>query len=80
MQTFYFEVTDTFGGEPNYCRLNRFTIKAKTIRGAVIKLSRHTGLSYRNNGRYYKAKGACIIAYEIDCEVDSTWLDRAETL
>lgn len=80
METFYFEVTDTFSGELNYCWLNRFIIKAKNTRGALIKLSKHTGLNYRDKGVYYKAKNACIAAYELDYEVGSDWLDRAKTL
>ena len=66
--TYYFEVTDTFGGELNYCWLDRFAIEASSLRGALIKLSRHTGLNFRHNGSYYKAKNACIGAYEVeDC-------------
>lgn len=80
MNTFYFEVTDTFGGELNYCWLNRFAIKAKNLRGALIKLSRHTGLNFRNNGLHYKAKKACIAAYELDYEISQDWLDKAETI
>jgi hypothetical protein len=80
METFHFEVTDTFGGELNYCWLNRYIIKAKNIRGALIKLSKHTGLNFRYNGLHYKAKNACIAAYILDYEVNSNWLDRAKTL
>lgn len=83
MNTFYFEVTDTFGGELNYCWLNRFVIKAKSLRGALNKLSRHTGLKFRNNGLYFKAKHACIGAYEYpsECDIpDENWLNRAEII
>lgn len=66
MQTFYFEMTDTFGGELNYCWIRRFKISAKNLKGALIKLSRETGFNFRNNGSYYKAKNACIGAYELD--------------
>lgn len=77
---FYFEVTDTFGSELNYCWLNRLNIKANSLHGALIKLSKHTGLNFRNNGLYYKAKKAHIAAYELEYEVDNTWLDRSEVL
>ena len=80
MNTYYFELTDTFGGELNYCHLYRFAINAKSIRGALIKLSKHTGLHFRKNGLYYKAKKACLAAYEIEYEIDSCWLDEAETI
>jgi hypothetical protein len=80
METFYFEVTDTFGSELNYCWLNRFTIKAKNLKGALIKLSRYTGLNFRNNGLHYKAKRACIAAYELEWEVNQDWIERSEAL
>lgn len=41
------ELTDTFAGEPNYCWKRDFKIKAKSIRGAILKLSKTTGLSFR---------------------------------
>ena len=75
-QLFYFEMTDTFGGECNYCWLHRFKIEAKTLHGALIKLSRETGYNFRNNGVHYKAKNACVAAYELE-EVESTWLEKA---
>ena len=78
MNTYYFELTDTFGGELNYCHLSRFIINAKSLRGALIKLSKHTGLNFRKTGLYYKAKKACLAAYEIDYEIDTSWLDRSE--
>lgn len=80
MREFYFEVTDTFGKELNYCWLHRFIVVAKSERGAISKLSRHLGLHFRNNGLHYKAKNACIAAYIIDWEVDTYWEERAERL
>ena len=80
MKTYYFEVTDTFGGELNYCWLNKFKIKAKSLHGALCKLSKHTGLNFKNKGSYYKAKNACIGAYELDSEVDQYWLESSEVL
>ena len=80
MKEFYFEMTDTFGGELNYCWLRRFIIKAKTFRGALSKLSRHTGLKFRNNGIYFKAKDCCIGAYGLDYEIDESWIKKAELI
>ncbi len=82
MQTFYFEMTDTFGGELNYRWLSRFKIEAKNLRGALIKLSKETGFNFRNNGNYWKVKGACIGAYEYpsECEPDQYWIDKAVIL
>jgi hypothetical protein len=83
MNTFYFEMTDTFGGELNYCWLKRFKINAKNLKGALIKLSRETGFNFRNTGLHYKAKGACIAAYELDYDhaeyvtENTDWLEKA---
>lgn len=80
MKTFYFEMTDIFCGELNYCWLNRFEVKAKNIRGALIKLSKETGFNYKNNGLYYKAKNACVALYEYHGGIDSPdkyWLEKA---
>ena len=83
MNTFYFEMTDTFGGDLNYCWLTRFAINAKNLKGALIKLSKETGFNFRNNGLHYKAKHACVAAYELDfCHAEyvlenTDWLDKA---
>ncbi|NDC24546.1 MAG: hypothetical protein EBZ49_10535, partial [Proteobacteria bacterium] len=68
MQTFYFEMTDTFGGELNYTWIKRFEISAKSLHGALIKLSRETGFKFRFNGANYKAQGAHVCAYELDAD------------
>ena len=65
MEFFYFEVTDTFGSDLNYSWVRRYKIKAQTILGAIRKLSRETGFNFRHNGLYYKARGACIGACEL---------------
>ena len=65
MNTYYFELTDTFGGELNYCWVKRFKVTSKSIQGAVSKLSKLTGFNFRYNGLYYKAKKACIGLCEI---------------
>ena len=44
MNTFYFEMTDTFGDDLNYCWLKRFKVKANTLHGALCKLSKEVGL------------------------------------
>lgn len=80
MNNYFFEMTDTFGGELNYCWLYRFNIKAKSLRGALQKLSKETGYNFRNNGLHYKAKNACVAAYEIENEIDQTWLDEAKEI
>ena len=52
MNHFYIEITDTFGGEANYSWITRHKVKAKTIRGAVIRLNRNSGLGFRKVAEY----------------------------
>lgn len=83
METFYFEMTDTFGGELNYCWLDRYTIEAKNIRGALIKLSKDTGLNFRHDGAVYRAKRACIAVYEVNDGMeapDTDWVNKSKKL
>lgn len=61
---FFVEVTDTFSGEANYCWAHRFKVRASSERGAISKVSRETGYSFRNVGAdRYDAKGACVCAF-----------------
>jgi len=65
---FYIEVTDTFGGEANYCWVNRFKVSASSILGAIRKVSKETGWSFRQEYDCgdmvrYKAQGACVCAF-----------------
>ncbi len=83
MKKFYFEMTDTFGGDLNYCWLKRFEVSANTLHGALCKLSKEIGLNFRNNGCYYKAISANIGLYELDFDHadfvvnNSDWLNKA---
>jgi hypothetical protein len=44
MKNHYFiEMTDTFGGEANYCWVNRFIVSASTPRGAMRRVCDRTG-------------------------------------
>ena len=43
---FFIEVTDTFGGEANYSWVTRHIIKANTMRGAVNRFSRMSGIHW----------------------------------
>ena len=61
---YFVEVTDTFAGEANYCWVKRFNVAANTERGAICKVSRETGYSFRNDGPgRYNARGACVVAF-----------------
>jgi hypothetical protein len=52
MQFYFVEITDTFGGEANYSWATRLKVKANTMRGAVNKVSRDSGLSWHCVGDY----------------------------
>ena len=67
-EIFFIEVTDTFGGEANYSWVHRFKVHAKSELGAIRKVSRETGLSFRKESDYgdmirFNAKNAAICAF-----------------
>jgi hypothetical protein len=72
--TYSIEMTDTFGGEANYCWVNRFTVRAKSIQSAMSIIARETGLRTRkafgdNDFARYNAVGACVcffVEFEIE--------------
>ena len=47
MNQYNIELTDMFGGELNYSFVKRFNTRAKSMRGAIQKVSRLTGSGYR---------------------------------
>lgn len=65
-QIFYIEVTDTFGGELNYCWVRRYAVLAATERGAMRVVGNHDGYALRYDGYRWDFKGACIAAYVVD--------------
>jgi len=40
---YFVEMTDTFGGEANYCWVNRFIVSASSPRGAMRRVTARTG-------------------------------------
>jgi hypothetical protein len=67
-RTFNVEVTDTFGGEANYCWVRRMQVKASSLRGAISIVSRESGYSFRKDYdcgdmARYSARGACVCAF-----------------
>ena len=73
MKNHYFiEMTDTFGGEANYCWVNRFIVSASTERGAMRKVAKKTGFAVRNVGcDRWDTVGACV-CYFVE------WIDAAD--
>ena len=67
MKTYGIEVTDTFGGEPNYSWARRYELKAKSYLGAIQKVSRIEGLNFRLTYSIdlnrYDAKNACTCVF-----------------
>ena len=62
MKNHYFvEMTDTFGGEANYCWVHRFIVSASSERGAMRKVAKKTGFAVRNVCcDRWDAVGACV--------------------
>ena len=52
MKHYFVEITDTFGGEANYSWVKRLKVRANTMRGAVNKVSRDSGTTWRCTGNY----------------------------
>ena len=64
-QTYFIEMTDTYGGESNYSWVNRFLVQSVSMRGAISKVTRETGyharLTYEcGDDARYDATSACI--------------------
>ena len=61
---FFIEVTDTYGGEANYSWVTRHVIRASTMRGAVNKFGRLSGMQWHKEygdvdcARYDSKSGA----------------------
>lgn len=65
-QTYYVEVTDTFGDELNYCWIRRYAVRASSERGAMRVVGKHEGYAVRNDGGCWRFVGACIAAYVVE--------------
>lgn len=76
MNTYQIEVTDTFGGEANYCWVRRYTVRAKSIRGAIQTLAKEYAkgwkLEYSDSlHARYNLKGCAICCFIDYVESDS---------
>lgn len=49
LNTYTVEMTDTFGDEANYSWVKRFTVSAKSVLGAIRKVTKETGLPARKD-------------------------------
>jgi hypothetical protein len=69
MTHYFIEITDTFGGEANYSWVTRHKVRASSLRGALIRINRESGLGFRSVGcdRYDSRSGAtCAFITEWD--------------
>ena len=76
MKNHYFvEMTDTFGGDANYCWVNRFIVSASSPRGAIRRVTARTGdrvqcVDRYNESQTWDSRDACI-RYFVE------WIDDA---
>ena len=73
--TYFIEMTDTFGGEANYCWVNRFIVSASSPRGAMRRVCTRTGDSVQcvmggETQRWDSTRGC--VCYFVE------WVDAAE--
>ena len=54
METYFFEYTDTFGGEANYSWVRKGEVKASSMKQAIRKAKKELGL---NGARFRYDKG-----------------------
>ncbi len=68
---YFVEITDTFGGEANYSWVTRHKVKASSVRGALIRINRDSGLGFHSVGcdRFDSRSGAT-------CAFINEWDDR----
>ena len=64
---FLVEVTDTFGGEPNYSYILRYRVRATTSRGAMRRIGKLTGLQWRKD---------CEGRYNTTCRTDCAFVEQ----
>jgi hypothetical protein len=83
LSLFRVEVTDTFGGDANYCWARRYHVKARTMRGAVLMAARDSGYSGRirktmdcGDMTRHDVRGACVCMltewFDADAHADET--------
>jgi hypothetical protein len=70
-ETYYVEVTDTFGDDCNYCWIRRYAVKASSERGAMRVVGKHERFNMRNDGYLWRFVGACIAAYIVDSDMSA---------
>jgi hypothetical protein len=82
---YFVEVTDTYGGEANYCWVNRYKVRASSMMGAARRVAHQGGYEVRkdyNTGDMarYNAKGECVCMFveHYDSDNHSRYLNVKE--
>ena len=68
MPNYFIEITDTFGGEPNYSWVTRHKVRASSPRGAMVRIGRAAGMAWHIVGDYgdmvrYDSKSGATCAF-----------------
>jgi hypothetical protein len=58
--SFSYEITDTFGGEANYCWVRRGAVRARSVRGAIRAIKAREGIVCRHPTDSYGGDYACV--------------------
>ena len=60
MSTYLLTMTDLYGGEANFSWVRRYKVTTKSHLGAIQKLAKHTGASWRRSlSDRYDSGGTC---------------------
>lgn len=71
-ETYYFEITDTFSGEANYCWVDRYRIAAHNIEDAISRLNAYTGYDFPEEETYrdrWDSQNSCVCAFNVTEEM-----------
>jgi len=65
-ETYYFEITDTFSGEANYCWASRYKVEAFSIEDAIAQLIEYTGYNFQETYQdRWDAENACVCVFDV---------------
>ena len=67
MDAFFFEVTDTFGGEANYCWVHQYIVHASSFAAAIRKVNAVEGyfkldrIADFGDEVHWRPRGCCVV-------------------
>lgn len=77
-ENFYFEATDLYGGEANYCWVSHFRVCATSQTGAIRKISKYYGLKFRWDGIKYVSRSKLTGVFSMDDQLFSSFNSEDE--